>query len=192
MIIDGHHCRFDGASHLYTIDDEEVISVTQALVETGCVNTKWFTEWARHRGSRVHKALEFMIEGTLDLNSIDPRIQGYLDAYVRYVEDTGFLCSEVERRVWSLPLRCGGTLDQLGDLRGKTVILDTKTGVVGPATGLQLTGYADLYRQETGIMVDTLIGLQLKPDGTYRARPFKPNFKTWRSVIDVAWWIRQQ
>ena len=89
-----HTYRFDEADHTYHIDGVEVVSVTQALKECGMIDTKWFTEWARHRGSTVHKCLEFMVKGTLDLNSVDPKIQGYLDAYERFRDDTQFECTE--------------------------------------------------------------------------------------------------
>ncbi len=192
MIVDGHDCQFDEADHRYSIDGQEVISVTQALVETGMIDTKWFTEWAKHRGSTVHKCIEFMVKRTLDLNTIDPKIQGYLDAYQLFVDDTGFECDEVERRVWSPSSRTAGTLDQIGRIKDKTAIVDTKTGVLQWQTGIQLSGYSDLYHQETGVFVDRLIGLQLNLDGTYRIKPYLPEILEWRAALRVAWRKRRK
>ena len=190
MIVDGHECHYDEADHRYSIDGCEVISVTQALVSAGIIDTKWFTEWARHRGSTVHKCIEFMVKGTLDLNTVDPRIQGYLDAYQKFVDETGFVCDQVERQVWSLMGQFAGTLDQIGNINGKTAIVDTKTGALLRPTGLQLTGYASGYHDETRMFVDRLIGLQLKPDGTYSMKPYLPEFEVWRACLKIAWWKR--
>ena len=190
MIVDGHDCFYEDADHRYSIDGVEVISVTQALVSSGIIDTKWFTEWARHRGSTVHKCIEFMVKGTLDLNTVDPRIQGYLDAYQRFLDDTGFKCKAVERQVWSISGRFAGTLDQLGTFGDKTAIVDTKTGALLRPTGLQLTGYASAIQQETGTFVERLVGLQLKQDGTYNMKAYRPEFEAWKACLKVAWWKR--
>jgi hypothetical protein len=187
VIVNGHECHFDPDAHLYEIDGKEVISVTQALVESSIVDTKWFTEWARHRGSTVHRAVELLIKGTLKLNSIDPRIQGYLDGYERFRDDTGFECFEIERSVWAPDMGFAGTLDQLGAFRGATTaIVDVKTGALGWQAGIQLTGYGDGHHQETGNNVDRLIGLKLNVDGTYNMKPYLPELLDWRAALRVA------
>ncbi len=186
-----HTYRFDEDSHTYYIDGVEVVSVTQALNEAGMIDSKWWTEWARHRGSTVHKCLEFLVKGTLDLNSVYPKIQGYLDAYERFRDDTQFVCAEVERHVWSPSQQAGGTLDQIGRLRDGTAIVDTKTGALQWQTATQLTGYADLYKEETGTYVDKLIGLQLNLDGTYNTRVYLPELLDWRAALRVAHRIRR-
>jgi hypothetical protein len=183
--------QFEEETHTYTVGDVPVISVTQALVEAGLVDTKWFTDFGRRRGSAVHKAIEFMLDGSLDLNSIDPKISGYLDAYRAFAEDTGFEVLEVERKVWSPTRRYAGTLDQVGDLNHRRAIVDVKTGKLEPATGIQLTGYADAYQEETGLVVSKLIGLQLNVDGTYKMKQYIVDFSTWRAVLQVAWWKRE-
>jgi len=191
MNVDGHDCYYDDAGHIYMIDGLEVISVTQALVEASIIDTKWYTEWARHRGSRVHKAIELLVKGTLDTDSLDPRIRGYVDAYERFVDETGFVCLEVERKIWSPHSRFAGTLDQWGVFRGgHTALVDTKTGALQPATGLQLSGYEDGRNQETGEHTDRLLGLQLKVDGYYSIKPYKYQKQDWRAALRVAWWKR--
>lgn len=182
---------YEGSTHTYKINDREVPSVTQILVEAGIINTRWYTEWARHRGSTVHKVLEFLVKGTLDLNSVDDRIVGYIDAYNRFCEDTGFICDEVERRVWNMTAQYGGTLDQLGGTDKYRAIVDTKTGPLMDPTGLQLTGYAKAIYDETGAYPERLIGVQLNVDGSYRMRRYVPDFLAWDACVRVAWWKRE-
>lgn len=182
---------YDPVTHTYTINDREVPSVTQVLVEAGIINTKWYTEWSRHRGSTVHKCLEFSVKGTLDLHTVDDRIAGYLDAYTNFCGDTGFVCEEIEKHLWSRQGQYGGTLDQLGKTPKHSAIVDTKTGPLSDATGLQLTGYWKMVYELTGAYPDRLIGLQLNVDGTYRTRIYKPDSLTWISCVHVAWWKRE-
>ena len=183
--------EFEEEGHAYTVGGVRVISVTEALEAAGLVDTKWFTDFGRRRGSAVHKASQYLIEGSLDLNSIDPKIQGYLNAYQAFASDTGFKPLETERRVWSPTRRFAGTLDLLGNLDNRFAILDTKTGKLMAVTGIQLTGYADAYQEETQLIVSKLIGLKLNIDGTYKMRQYIVDFSTWRAVLQVAWWKRE-
>ena len=193
MIVGGHECHFDEDAHLYTIDGAEVISVTQALVESSLIDTTWFTEWARHRGSTVHKALEYKVQGILDEESIDPKIQGYLDAYHRFVDEAGFECLEVERSVWSPTHRFAGTLDQFGTLKGDyTAIVDTKTGALQWQTATQLTGYDDARSQNGDEHADRLVGLQLNADGTYGTKAYPLELLDWRAALRIAWRKRRK
>lgn len=184
-------CTYDDKTHTYKIGGQEVISVTQALVEAGLVDTKWFTDYGRRRGSAVHKAIQYRVEGSLDLNSIDPKIEGYLSAWDAFVEDTGYEPIACEKRLFSAIHRAAGTLDHLGNLRGKTVIADVKTGALNAVTGIQLTGYAQLARGELGEYVSKLIGLQLKIDGSYKMRQYIADFQTWGAALQVARWKRE-
>ena len=178
-------------SHTYTVDGVQVISVTQAMKAAGLVNTEFCTEYGRRRGTAVHKAIHFLVEGSLDLNSIDPKIQGYLDAYQLFQAETEFEPLMVERRVWSPTRRYAGTLDQFGNLNHRRALIDVKTGKLEPATGIQLTGYADAYQEETRELVAKLIGLQLNIDGTYKMKQYIVDFPTWRAALQVAWWKRE-
>jgi hypothetical protein len=190
--VSNHVVDFEPRTHTYGIDGVPVISVTQVLVEAGIIDTKWFTTFARHRGSMVHRAIQFRAEGVLDLNSIDPKIQGYLDAEQRFIDDLGFVCEESERIVYSASRGFAGSLDQLGHTPGYRCIVDYKTGPPGRPTGIQLTGYADALKEETGEYVDRLLAVQLMVDGRYKLFPYRANFKVWRGALEVAKWKREK
>lgn len=187
-----HVVKFDERDHTYTLNGVRVMSVTQVLQQAGLVDTRFFTEYGRHRGSTVHRAIQLLAEGDLDPESIDPKIGGYLDAYERFRAETGFEMKEAERVVCSVSGQFAGTLDQIGKFPGNTMsIIDFKTGTLAPATGLQLTGYASAYQEETSHFVDRLVGVQLMINGRYKLKPYIADFSTWKAALQIAWWKRE-
>lgn len=189
------NCRFEEEGHRYFMDDYPVPGVTNALQDAGIIDTTWFTEWARDRGSKVHKITQFYDEGELDEESVDPKLRGYLDAWKRFLNEYEFRIEAIEREVYHPIAMYGGTLDRLG-ISGNTnaatkTILDIKSGPVYRATGLQLTGYADAHQAMTGDYVGKLLGVQLMADGRYKVTPFTLDFMTWRAVLMISNWKKE-
>lgn len=125
-------------------------------------------EAARHRGSAVHALIEAAVYGYIEPELIDPALAPYLDAWLKFVAESGFqaIAAEVEVRhpVWSY---CGHP-DVIGWLLGKRFILDVKTG---DATGAQyqIAAYVQAWNAERPS--ETVVGgavLHLREDGTYR------------------------
>jgi hypothetical protein len=189
------NCRFDEKDHRYFIDDYPVAGVTNALREAGIVDTTWFTEWARDRGSKVHTLTQFDDEGSLDPESIDPLIAGYLAGWRKFRKEYDFKIDDIELEVYHSTAMYGGTLDRLGwttynGITYKTIV-DIKSGLVVRATGLQLTGYADAYQDMTGEFVGRIMGVQIKQDGTYKQTTFPLDFMTWRAVLQINNWKQE-
>jgi hypothetical protein len=177
------------------MDDYPVPGVTNALKDAGIVDTTWFTEWARDRGSKVHRITQYYDEDDLDESTVDPRLMGYLDAWKRFRREYELEIQAVELEVYHPTAMYGGTLDRLAftTLKGQRhlTILDIKTGKVERATGLQLTGYADAYTAMTGEFIGRIIGVQLMQDGRYKMTPFPLDFMTWRAVLTIANWQKE-
>lgn len=158
---------FDPTAHLYTIDGQPVPSVTQVLQAMGFIDTQWFTDYGRERGTLVHRIIHWYIDGELDHDSIDPSLLPYFDAWKRFVKDTGFMPTETEKPIGSVLHRFCGTPDYIGMLNGHETVIDAKTGAISPWVGLQLAA------QE--ILADRPLkrfALQLKEDGKYSLKPF--------------------
>ena len=126
-------------------------------------------EAGRRRGARVHAAIEADHYGyPVD---IPPAIAPYLDAYRKFVAESGHepIASEVEviHPAWQYV----GHVDRVGWLLGRRAILDWKSG--GPpdlkAAGDQLSGYKLAWNaMHPGEPVEALGVLHLREDGTYR------------------------
>lgn len=159
--------QVDKETHRYTLNGETLISVTQVLECVGLLDTEWFTEWHRWRGTAIHAACHYLDEGTLDWNTVDPRFTGYIAAYDQFKRETGFIPTAIEQHMYSWAWRFAGTPDRIGTLNGRRVLIDLKNVSYSPAYALQTAGYAHL----AGIPQGCRFTLHLKDDGQYKLRP---------------------
>jgi hypothetical protein len=159
--------HFDPEKHLYTLDDGTTLpSVTQILTAMNFIDTKWFDEWSRDKGSLVHLACHIDDTDELDDESLDPEIEPYLSAYRNFKRDSGFLVSSSEVPLASEIYRFAGTPDKFGTFRDATcAVIDIKSGAVAPWVSIQLEMYKILkgsnYRRYS---------LQLTKDGKYKLK----------------------
>jgi hypothetical protein len=126
-------------------------------------------EAARARGSAVHAAIEADHYGYA--TDLPPEGAPYLDAYRKFVAESGHepLVSEftVTHPAWQYV----GHPDRVGWLCGKRVLLDWKCtdSIDLPYTGRQLTLYRLAWNTEHPTEpVDSIAALQLKGSATYR------------------------
>ncbi len=143
---------------------------------------------AAGRGNEVHKLGERLLKG--ETVTVPPEIKGYVDSYVRFMEEFDFHPVHIERAVYSQAHGYAGRLDIEGDLilpdtencadvprdadGFSRVLIDaktTKSGIFGE-TSLQLTGYrhADTMILDDGTHVerepvDATFGLHIRADG---------------------------
>ena len=117
--------ELDRETHTYT---PNLPSVTEILKSVGLIETTFYTEEARRRGSAVHSACEYWDQGDLDEDSVDPAIAGYLQSYIKFRQVSGFQDPEwIEMPLMS---KCGsyaGTPDRVLISRPR-ILLDIKTG----------------------------------------------------------------
>ena len=155
---------FKAETHQYFYQGVELPSVTGILKDMGLIDTQWFTDSSRTRGSYVHTAIRYHIENTLDLSTIDPALMPYYDAFLKFEADSNFKTEEAERPFVSETYRFAGTPDIIGCLNGHNAIVDIKTGAPQPWTALQLAGYEILAKHPSM----ERFSLQLTDDGKYK------------------------
>jgi hypothetical protein len=167
---------FDAAAHRYALGDRELLGVTSVLAEAGLIDGRWFSEDAAARGTYVHQALALLHQDDLDMDALPADMRPYIEAYVRFVEQSGFTCEAWEERVWCERLGCAGTLDLRGrfadDAQPWTHVLDIKTGAVPSWVGYQTAAYARLLPRDLTPLRKRWC-LQLSADGTYRLHPLR-------------------
>jgi hypothetical protein len=164
---------FDAAAHRYALGDRELLGVTSVLAEAGLIESRWFSEDAAARGTYVHQALALLHQDDLDLDALPADRRPYIEAYVRFVEQSGFTCEAWEERVWCERLGCAGTLDLRGQFpvnRAYAHVIDIKTGGVPSWVGYQTAAYA-LLLPPTVTFARKRWCLQLGADGAYRLHP---------------------
>jgi hypothetical protein len=164
---------FEPEGHTYTIDGRVVPSVTQLLHEAGLVNTRYYREEHRKRGTEVHLACQLFDEGTLEENP-DARYWPYLQGWKAYLNFSRFQVEQIELQMYSERGGFAGTLDRLGRFPDSDipVIIDLKSGMVPKATKLQTAGYATLARELGLGKTFRRLAVQLFPNGRCRPHEF--------------------
>lgn len=157
---------FDAEKHEYRIDGQRVPSVTQVLQGAGLIDTRWFNDEARMRGTYVAQATEFYDEGTLDYDALDDELKPYVMAWENFVVDNGVEVLAIEMPVCNETLRYAGTLDRVVRMlayQHAKWVLDIKTGSSAPWHCLQTAGYAGCLRGH-----HRRASIVLKDDATYK------------------------
>jgi hypothetical protein len=114
FIADGHiytDAPVDGVGRVYP-------SVTTILKAEGFINTAYYDDWSRDRGSMIHLATAYDDQGELDEETLDPVIIPYLEAWRRFRKESGFIPEQIEPPMMSTVYRYAGTPDRIGDLPG--------------------------------------------------------------------------
>ncbi len=165
---------FDRAQHKYRLDTgRELLGVTETLTLAGLIESRWFTERSAQLGTYVHAAVALLHEDDLDIDSLDPELRGYVQAYRAFEQQSGFVREQWEEQVCDEVLGVAGRLDLRGVFPRPALkypgvdVIDIKTGSVPPWVGYQTAGYARMLPRPIP-MIRWRWCLQLSADGAYR------------------------
>ena len=107
--------EFEPITHTYRFSGVVIPSVTQILEATGIIDYSMIPPATRNmalkRGSLVHAAIQFDIEGDLDWETLDPVLVPYVEAARHFRADYGLGEGFVEFRGYNPKWRFAGTLD---------------------------------------------------------------------------------
>lgn len=173
------------AGHVYRDDAGRVVpGVTGIIRSCGLMNESGWNDYARDRGTAVHKAVELYERGTLDMDALDPVITPYLDAWVAFKNQTGYVAVECEQVLYHHVHRYAGTLDQIGVLRDKSLVLDIKTGTQQAWWAIQTAAYNAVAKREERY------SLELRGDGTWKLiqHTDKRDINVFLACLTVAGW----
>jgi hypothetical protein len=172
----GPQLDFDAATHTYRAGGVVIPSVTQVLEDVGIIDYSyipWPTrQMALARGSAVHLATQFYDEGDLDEGTLTVELAGFLEAWKRFLDETGFVIEANEHRGYVERYGYAGTLDRVGrfermvGLRLKIdgpVLLDIKTNDAPWWVAIQTAAYAAFFPDPGSYR---RIAVELHGDGT--------------------------
>ncbi len=163
--------EFQEEGHIYTLGGRRIISTTQAL---DILDERPKDPYYLERGKFVHKATELYDKG--EFESIDPgdieQREGYITAYVKFRQDTGFTPTHIEHQLFHPQFFYAGTLDRIGPLNNDPAIIDLKSGAKARVDELQLVAYWELCRVNN-ISIKKMFDLYLRDNGTYKLEPLK-------------------
>lgn len=187
--------RFIEETHQYFDDKGRLPSVTEIL--SGSIPqytgiSEQVLENASARGQAVHRACELYDKNELDYSTLDEQIIPYLEAWISFIKDTGFIVGYSEQIVYSNKFRYAGTLDRIGKINGESAIVDIKTtAILSPVTGLQLAGYKQAAIEcLEGSGQEKRFAVQLKDNGNYSIKEYtdQSDFNVFLSCLQLYQW----
>lgn len=126
---------------------------------------------ARIRGSAVHAAIEAIVYGFLDESELAEDVIPRLDAYRRFVKDSGYETTHTEIEVVHPAWQYRGHPDSVGWINGKRLIPDWKNSdaVQLESASWQLAAYRAAWNaQHPTEPVEALAVVQFTHAGKYR------------------------
>lgn len=180
---------FKEDTHSYFLGDLPIPSVSEIIKPIyqkvyGKINEHTL-EIAAERGTRVHRAIEFLTK--YNLCAIDNDISGYINAYKRFQkEHQSWNLKHSELRTYHKSLLYGMTLDQLYQTTEGLVICDIKTTKIAHpnAWSIQLSAYKSGYESQHE-KVSKIVALQLFDNGNYVLHELKDNFSVFLSCLEI-------
>jgi hypothetical protein len=180
--------QFDPESHAYALDGAEVPSVTTVLDGEGLSGSPFWTEADRRRGSAVHRIALLMGSGPIigdtaeeivshsawDPQRTAPVLVGYGLSVAEFYATTGFRPQLIEQPVASAKYGICGTLDAWGNLGGKMVLVDFKSGNPQESANIQTALYAMCLEETKDLLTDGRTVVWIKSDGTFKMYPVRP------------------
>jgi hypothetical protein len=157
--------QLDRATHTYS---NNLPSVTQILKSVGLIDTAFYTEEGRARGSAVHLACEYFDQGDLDEDSLDPQIAGYLQGYKDWVAHYGREFTWIELPMQDKTGIYVGTSDRILDRRPRQ-LWDIKTGPPQKWHKIQGAAYVNMMDDPFSY---SRYGLYLRSSGKWKVEEF--------------------
>ena len=151
--------RFDAERHEYWALDtgEKLPHITGILEAAGRIDTRWFTQASRDRGTLVHDwtmDLDFKVLPSITDVSLD--LRPYLYAYHLFTSIERPVMIAIEVPAVHSVFRFGGRIDRQVRMRKRAGVLEIKTGCVQRSHMLQTAMQAMLMSEETGIPPESL------------------------------------
>ena len=186
---------FDEPTHTYRLNGIILPSVSQILKETGFVNTEFFTEEGKIRGTETHKACWYYDEDDFSWDNVDESLHGYVQAYINFKKEADFVPWFIEKKLYSKLYMFGCTPDRAGRLgNNPNAIVEIKTGVPGIWASLQTAAQKIVLEEaypERGF--HKRFSVQLKEDGKYKLLPYKDQSdkNIFLSALTLCHWRRK-
>jgi len=152
----------------------QYIGVTRLLAISGATDNSFCDEEAAHRGREVHRAIKLFEQHRLDEKHLPKHVRAFLEGYKQAKNELHLIIKKVEIPVMNKKLGIRGRLDAECLKRGVRALADWKTnttGIVDPATGLQLCLYGDCYTP--GVWWPRLAVVLMPEDFRYHEWPLK-------------------
>lgn len=165
--------QFVESTHEYLLNGRSVPSVTQILERAGLICYDGIPDSVlEHKaevGTAAHAAAHYFDEGDLEISSVDDEAMPYLDGWIKFRKETGFVPTGMEQRGIATVdgMEYGYTFDREGILSGYPTLLEIKcTAGVEISWGPQTAAYEMALRAQDG-KARRRVAVHLKRTGEY-------------------------
>jgi len=189
---------FDPKTHIYRNTETGLVipNVTSILKKAGLVDfsmvDKDELKRAQDFGKAVHSATHLYDTNNLDMGSLSLALEPYLEDWIKWKRDSGFVIQSSEQIVYSKKWNYAGTYDRVGLLDGVRTLIDIKTGTTLPKTiALQIAAYMGAYNESTNYpKIKRRLSIWLRGDGQARPTEYKErtDFRVFTSCLNVVNW----
>lgn len=168
------------------MDKEKYLRITEILFPFSGLHSvdKTILQNAAHRGTKVHKICESIVEGLGEWN-IDEEIQGYIESFKKWWHPHRNVLS-VEERFYCEELMITGQVDLIIEEKQEAIILDIKTSEKPSKTWpLQGSAYAYMARK-AGYNIKQIEFLQLHKNGTQPTlHRYEDHFDIFKKCLEI-------
>lgn len=151
----------DRKKHTYMFNSKTIPSVTQILNSEGLIEKHMDNKalaWYMLKGKYLHQTIEMYLQGNLDEDNLDPRLD--IAGFKKFLTESDLNISGYETPYYHPQYLYAGTPDLWGVLDGKMTVIDIKSGSPAKWHALQLAAYVELMRGY-GINIQTRANLYL-------------------------------
>lgn len=178
--------------HVYKVGDRPITGVTSSISTNFGKRDHW-NEWHRDRGNAVHLAIHYLVNNRLDWDTVDERIKPRIEAFQKFLGQTGFEVVESELQMFSKKYQFAGTCD-LVLTDGKDLILADIKGTIEPVAELQLAAYSLLYEENFKKKIKKACAIELCDTGYYKLKwveNLKRSQRIFLANLTIANWKNQ-
>jgi len=149
---------FNEENHEYKLNGLIIPSVTQIISGAGLVNFDYIDEETLREkaelGKKVHTTTELYDKDSLDIKSLHPILRNYLNSWINFKKDYGFLPLEIEETFYHKDYNVIGCVDRIGFIGKDKSIVDLKHGIKLKSHAIQTAGYKLIhnYKKSKGNM----------------------------------------
>lgn len=180
--------------HIYKYGDRTIPGVT-ATLEANFGNRPYWSEWHAERGKAVHLAIHYLVNNSLNWDSVDERIRPRIEAFQKMLNETGFRVIDSEIKLFSRKYQFAGTIDlELADREDNWILADIKSSIE-PTVELQLAAYSLLWEENYKTKVKKAAAIELKDNGDYNMKWFNDLKRAQRiflANLTIANWRREK
>lgn len=179
--------EFDEVNHIYRIDGRRAPGTHDILGLVGVLDGMPDNEFAKRRGTRVHRAIEFDLQGDLHEPDLDDDEMGWVRAARKAVKELGIVVTGTEVLVGNEDLWYATQLDVFGTYRDKPAVINWKTGGYMAYHKLQAAAEASCMSER---FEQARLYIYLESNGTYSYKHFKDldDFLKWEQCCGIANW----